>query len=45
MANNPKKLTDPTDEAMTAIQQVLNVSDDPVDTHAADTRPSSPNPT
>ncbi|MEA3026211.1 MAG: hypothetical protein QOF91_1496, partial [Alphaproteobacteria bacterium] len=37
MANNPKKLTDPTDEAMTAIQQVLNVSDPPLDA-----RPSSP---
>ena len=31
MANNPKKLTDPTDEAMTAIQQVLSVSDEPTD--------------
>ena len=31
MANNPKKLTDPTDEALTAIQQVLSVSDEPTD--------------
>src|SRR5438128_1176558 len=29
MANNPKKLTDPTDETLTAIQQVLSVSDEP----------------
>ena len=29
MANNPKKLTDPTDEALTAIQQVLSASDEP----------------
>ena len=33
MANQPKKLTDPTDEAMTAIQQVLSVSDAPTDEH------------
>src|SRR5437870_1891420 len=31
MANNPKKLTDPTDETLTAIQQVLSVSDEPTD--------------
>jgi len=33
MANNPKKLTDPTDETLTAIQQVLSVSDEPTDGH------------
>ena len=33
MANNPKKLTDPTDETLTAIQQVLSVSDEPKDGH------------
>ena len=31
MANNPNKLTDPTDEALTAIQQVLSVPDEPTD--------------
>src|SRR6476660_9566346 len=36
MANNPKKITDPTDDAMTAIQQVLNVSDDAIDTRPAE---------
>src|SRR5205823_1778540 len=30
-ANNPKKLTDPADETLTAIQQVLSVSDEPTD--------------
>ena len=34
MANNPKKLTDPTDETLTAIQQVLSVSDEPTDGRA-----------
>src|SRR4051812_531394 len=33
MANNPKKLTDPTDETLTAIQQVLSVSDEPKNDH------------
>ena len=27
MANNPNKLTDPADDTLTAIQQVLSVSD------------------
>ncbi len=36
MANNPKKLTDPTDEALTAIQQVLSVSDEPRETRASE---------
>ena len=48
MANNPKKLTDPTDEAMTAIQQVLSASDEPhrtpapAQTGAAATPPREP---
>ena len=43
MANQPKKLTDPTDEAMTAIQQVLSATDEPVDTRAGSTaRPQTP---
>ena len=40
MANNPKKLTDPTDEAMTAIQQVLSASDEPLDARTS----SNPQP-
>ena len=35
MANQPSKLTDPTDETLTAIQQVLNVPDEPLDTRAS----------
>jgi len=31
MANNPKKLTDPADETLTAIQQVLSVPDEPTE--------------
>src|SRR5882757_7494979 len=44
MANNPKKLADPADEALTAIQQVLSVSDDPIDTPhpAAPVKPAPP---
>src|SRR6185503_12913197 len=40
MANNPKKLSDPADEAMTAIQQVLSVPDEP----GADQPINSPEP-
>ena len=39
MANNPKKLTDPADEALTAIQQVLNVSDEPAEARASEPEP------
>src|SRR6478752_1635853 len=44
MANNPKKLTDPAEEALTAIQQVLSVSDDPIDTPrpVAPVKPAAP---
>jgi hypothetical protein len=36
MANNPKKLTDPADETLTAIQQVLSVSDEPREARASE---------
>ena len=42
MANQPKKLTDPTDEAMTAIQQVLSATDEPMDTRGPTVRPHTP---
>ncbi len=42
MANQPKKLTDPTDEAMTAIQQVLSATDEPMDTRGSTVRPQTP---
>ena len=32
MANNPKKVKDPTEVALSAIQEALNISDVPVDT-------------
>jgi hypothetical protein len=40
MANNPNKLTDPADETLTAIQQVLSVSDEP--TQARANEPAEP---
>ena len=42
MANNPKKLTDSADETLTAIQQVLSVSDDPVNNRSGS--PAEPAP-
>ena len=44
MANNPNKLTDPADETLTAIQQVLSVSDEPAKDRAKDqpTEPKAP---
>src|SRR5215203_4853034 len=42
MANQPKKLTDPTDEAMTAIQQVLSATDEPMDSRGPTIRPQTP---
>ncbi|HYI03413.1 MAG TPA: hypothetical protein VD858_00885, partial [Reyranella sp.] len=43
MANHPKKLTDPSDEAIAAIQQVLSATDEPMDTRAGPTvRPQAP---
>ena len=44
MANNPKKLTDPTDEALTAIEQVLSVPDEPLDTRPVSVVESAPTP-
>ena len=34
MANNPKKIKDPTDTALTAIQEVLSTTDQPSSTFA-----------
>jgi len=31
MANNPKKVKDPTEVALSAIQEALNISDAPID--------------
>src|ERR1700710_2967568 len=50
MANNPKKVKDPTEVALSAIQEALNISDVPVDTSrgsmrgdpAAADQPSAP---
>ena len=42
MANNPNKLTDPADDTLTAIQQVLSVSDEPA-ARTAET-PAEPKP-
>jgi hypothetical protein len=39
MANNPKKMKDPTDQALTAIQEVLNVSDEPTGSFAEPAAP------
>src|SRR5215208_6845154 len=49
MANNPNKLTDPTDEALTAIQQVLSGPDQPTDNRTSEpvhseTPPPEPEP-
>ena len=33
MANNPKKVKDPTEVALSAIQEALNISDVPLDTN------------
>ena len=34
MANNPKKIKDPTDTALTAIQEVLSTTDQPSTGHS-----------
>jgi hypothetical protein len=34
MANNPKKVKDPTEVALSAIQEALNISDAPAADHA-----------
>ena len=52
MANNPKKVKDPTEVALSAIQEALNISDTTVDTNrnslgnelAPPTNPSAPPP-
>jgi len=52
MANNPKKVKDPTEVALSAIQEALNISDTTVDTSrnslgnelAPQTSPSAPPP-
>jgi hypothetical protein len=52
MANNPKKVKDPTEVALSAIQEALNISDTNVDTNrnslgnelAPQTSPSAPPP-
>ena len=52
MANNPKKVKDPTEVALSAIQEALNISDTTVDTSrnsignelAPPTSPSAPPP-
>ena len=52
MANNPKKVKDPTEVALSAIQEALNISDTSVDTSrnslgnelAPPTGPSAPPP-
>ena len=41
MANNPKKMKDPTDEALTAIQEVLSATDEPM-TSRAEPAPEQP---
>src|SRR5712671_4211347 len=38
MANNPKKVKDPTEVALSAIQEALNISDVPVDTNRSSVR-------
>ena len=38
MANNPKKVKDPTEVALSAIQEALNISDVPVDTSRSSVR-------
>src|SRR5467141_1604539 len=38
MANNPKKVKDPTEVALSAIQEALNISDSPVDSNRGSVR-------
>ena len=38
MANNPKKVKDPTEDALSAIQEALNMSDVPVDNSRSSVR-------
>src|SRR6201985_324326 len=42
MANNPKKVKDPTEVALSAIQEALNISDVPVDTTRSAVRSDAP---
>ena len=42
MANNPKKVKDPTEVALSAIQEALNISDVPADTSRGSVRNDAP---
>src|SRR6187402_1190554 len=44
MANNPKKIKDPTDQALTAIQEVLSTTDQPSSRVEPTLEPSSAQP-